>query len=104
MYPLSLSLLGFNCFVDEAWPASDVLVTRDLPYAAHVRRRQLHLQRARLGLNMPIVAFTWYTLYTHQCAAVEGRRFIMRDRSQPRLRHSLSFSSRYASSFAFAVS
>ena len=35
MYPLSLSLLGFNCFVDEAWPATDVVVTRDLPYGSN---------------------------------------------------------------------
>ena len=35
MFPLSTALLGFNCFVDEAWPATDVLVTRDLPYGSN---------------------------------------------------------------------
>ena len=35
MFPLSTALLGFNCFVDEAWPATDVVVTRDLPYGSN---------------------------------------------------------------------
>ena len=35
MFPLSAALLGFNCFVDEAWPVTDVVVTRDLPYGSN---------------------------------------------------------------------
>ena len=38
MYPLSLALLGFNCFVDEAWPATDVVVTRDVAYGSNFNK------------------------------------------------------------------
>ena len=52
MYPLSAALLGFNCFVDEAWPATDVVVTRDLPYGSNFNNVTGevgdHLQREQL--------------------------------------------------------
>ena len=53
MYPLSAALLGFNCFVDEAWPASDVLVTRDLPYGSNFNNVTGEVQTLLLDIYEP---------------------------------------------------
>ena len=35
MLGFSAALFGFNCFVDEAWPAADVQVTSDVVYGSN---------------------------------------------------------------------
>ena len=51
MFPLSTALLGFNCFVDEAWPATDVVVTRDLPYGSNFNNVTAKLMRKLGAVN-----------------------------------------------------
>ena len=53
MFPLSLALLGFNCFVDEAWPAADVVVTRDLPYGSNFNNVTGEVQTLLLDIYEP---------------------------------------------------
>ena len=53
MFPLSAALLGFNCFVDEAWPASDVQVTRDVAYGSNFNNVTGEVQTLLLDIYEP---------------------------------------------------